>query len=605
MAFVLEEVQKPSFSTKAIVAVTDAPPMPRQTIALYSWMEDYYPTRSSSTLQLFLPNTLSKTSKDPVANATNLAVKQTESKPPKLTSEQAEAIKTVLESKASSFLLHGETGSGKTRVYAELAADALQHNKSAVILTPEIGLTSQLAAQLNELLPTEVIVLHSQITPKQRRNYWQKIAQSSEALVVIGTRSALFSPIKHLGIVIVDEAHDDAYKQEQAPHYLATRVAAKLANLHQAKLVLGSATPPIADYSLFESKNLPIITMTSSATSASEVDINVVDLKERHNFTSSPYLSKQLVHCVENALSEKEQALIYLNRRGTARLVLCQKCGWESTCPRCDIALTFHDDTHSLVCHICGLTERPPSTCPSCASPDIFYKSIGTKALISHLKKLFPDATIERFDTDLKKGERLESRYAAVRGGEIDILVGTQLLGKGLDLPLLSVVGIVQADSSLLLPDFSAREKTYQQLHQIIGRVGRGHRKGHVIVQTHNPDSPLMAHALKKDYLSFYKDEVVERKTFLYPPFCHMLHVRCARKSSSAAEKAAEDLRNEILRLSLPVQIIGPSPAFKAKAHNNYYWQLVIKSKQRAHLLHIVDTLPKTADYNIDPINLL
>lgn len=602
VAFVEKKVAQPTFSTKEIISLVDSPPIPKKARALHAWLEEYYPSRSNSSLQLFLPSSLSTKSRKPAVNS--YTPKEQQSVPP-LTKEQKSVLETVSASEATSFLLHGETGSGKTRVYAELVRKSLDNGKSALILTPEIGLTTQLASQLELMLGVEVIVLHSQLTPKARRDLWQKIAYADKPLVISGTRSALFAPIGTLGTIVIDEAHDDAYKQDQAPHYMTSRVAAKLAALHGAKLVLGSATPTVADYATFKEKDLPILDMKTSARAASELEHEVIDLKNRDLFTKSPYLSNALVAHIERAFASGEQSLIYLNRRGTARLVLCQQCGWESICPRCDIALTFHEDTHQLTCHTCGLSERPPSTCPSCQSPDIFYKSIGTKALIAHIQKLFPEAKIERFDTDQTKDNRLEARFHAVHSGEVDILVGTQLLGKGLDLPLLSVVGVVQADTSLSIPDFSAREKTYQQLHQIIGRVGRGHRKGHIVIQTHHPDSTIIHHALNRDYLSFYQEEIKERANFLYPPFCYLLQVTSSKKNPAAAEKSAHELYDTIVSARLPVQVVGPSPAFKPKTHGNYHWQLVIKSKQRSHLVQIAELLPKAAAYNLDPINLL
>ena len=605
LAFVIRKVSQPEFKARDIIAISQNPPLPQESIELHAWIEEYYPSRSGSTLQLFLPSTISKDSRKTTAATTKPTIKHSEEKLPPLTKEQASTLDSILKSSAKSFLIHGETGSGKTRLYAELSRHTLGQKRSVMILTPEIGLTTQLAQEIERFLSHKIYLLHSQLTPKQRRDIWQAISRSEDPVIIIGTRSALFAPVRNLGLIVIDEAHDDAYKQEQAPHYLASRVAAQLAKLHNAQLVLGSATPTVTEYSLFEQKGLPIIAMKSQARAASEVDYEIIDLTKRDNFSKSNYISNQLIKQLTEALSNKEQSLVYLNRRGTARLVMCQQCGWESKCPRCDIALTFHADEHRLLCHTCGLKEQPPSACPECKSADIFYKSIGTKALITHLNQLFPEARIERFDTDQQKDKRLEVRYNAIRKGEVDILVGTQMLGKGLDLPLLRVIGVIQADTSLLIPDFSAREKTYQQLHQIIGRVGRGHRKGFIVVQTHNPDSSLIKHALNRDYTAFLRKELEERQTYLYPPYCYLLKLSTSRKTAESADRSAQELKEVVINLQLPVKIIGPSPAFKSKTHGNYHWQIIVKAKHRTHLLRIIDNLPKTAAYNIDPVNLL
>ncbi len=599
--FIMSEVSEPKFATKEIGRIASGPPLTPEALQLHDWMQEYYPSQASATLQLFLPSSILKKAKqiDIVEDTTTETLKN----PPLLRSSQTLVLKELANPQNKTVLLHGETGSGKTRVYAEQASKIIDSGKSVLILTPEIGLTSQLVRQLQSLLDTPIVTLHSQLTIKEKRERWEYIASSTTPLIIVGARSALFAPFKDLGLVVVDEFHEDAYKQEQAPHYHATRVAAQLASIHKAQLILGSATPPIADYDIFVRKKLPILEMSNP--SDGEVEFSVIDIKDRNNFTSSPYLSKQLIAQITNTLERGEQVMVYLNRRGTARLILCQSCGWESICPNCDIPLTFHDDSHELRCHTCGRHEPPPRACPTCISADIFYKQIGTKSLVTHVQKLFPDAKVARFDTDLSKDQRLEAKFEDVQSGAIDILVGTQLLGKGLDLPKLSTIGIVQADSSLVLPDFSAREKTYQQLHQIIGRVGRGHRKGHVVIQTYAPESNLIASAIKKDYHSFYAQEIAERQQYLYPPFCYMLQITSSKKQSNLAANNAQAVVNIISSLPVAVSILGPTPAFKAKTHGTYHWQLIIKSKQRSDLLQIIEALPKGMSFNIDPINLL
>jgi primosomal protein N' (replication factor Y) len=504
-------------------------------------------------------------------------------------------------------LLHGETGSGKTRVYLELALAMMEQGKTAIVLTPEIGLTPQLVQSFEEVYGKRVVVIHSNLTPAERRDVWLQILAATTPLVVIGPRSALFSPLANIGLIVLDEAHDVAYKQEQAPHYLASRVAATLARLHGAKLILGTATPLITDYFTFTSKQLPVLRMQHLATAGQRhaLQTNVVNLRETGLFTRSRWLSDSLLQAIETNLSKHEQSLVFLNRRGTARLVLCQQCGWQALCPRCDLPLTYHGDTHSLRCHTCGHRETTPAACPVCKATDIVFRNIGTKSLLDELRRLFPKARIQRFDSDNKKSERLEVNYTAVRDGEVDILVGTQLLTKGLDLPKLSVVGIVLADSGLYFPDYTAEERTYQMLSQVMGRVGRGHRAGTVIIQTYHPESPTIQAALTKDFPGFYQSQIKERELYGFPPFYYVLKISCTRASRKSAEQASGKVA-ELLRQTVPqIEVIGPTPAFSEKTNGKYTWQLIVKAKARQRLLEAIKHVPANCSYDIDPLHLL
>jgi len=328
-------------------------------------------------------------------------------------------------------------------------------------------------------------------------------------------------------------------------------------------------------------------------------------LREHEQFSRSSWLSNSLLEAIGNALVKHEQSLIFLNRRGTARLVLCNACGWRAVCPRCDLPLTYHGDSHHLQCHTCGYSERAPSSCPVCGSSDIIFRSIGTKSLVAELERLFPKATVGRFDSDVKKADRLEATYEALAAGTIDILVGTQVLGKGLDLPKLSLVGVVVADTSLYFPDYTAEERTFQMLTQVIGRVGRGHRPGTVIIQTHNPDNATLQQALHKDYSAFYQAQIEERRLYHFPPFYFVLKLRCGRKSLASAEQTAHKLAQALLQQQLPIELSGPSAAFIEKNNNVYYWQIIVKAKRRQVLLDIIRQLPANWSYDIDPINLL
>lgn len=598
LGVVVGQTFKPMFAVKSVIAAPTLPALPISLMALLSWMQAYYPAPLGILTQLMLPKELPK---KPTAGKPLPPVK-TDDLPP-LKKSQHQALSAV--SAEGLHLLHGETGSGKTRVYIELALRELARKRSSLILTPEIGLTSQLAQDFRAVFGDRVLILHSQLTEVTRQRLWQYILQQTEPLIIIGARSALFSPLRDLGLIVVDEAHETAYKQDQAPYYHTTSVAAKLAQLHHAALVLGSATPLVSDYYLAKAKGRPILTMKETASGTSELQTTVVDLRNRSNFAKSAYLSTTLIAEIRSTLAHREQSLIFLNRRGTARVIFCDTCGWQAVCPRCDIPLVYHGDSHLMRCHSCDYRAASPMSCPVCHNVSVVFKSVGTKAIVSELQRLFPGASIMRFDTDNKKAERIEQHYQALHSGSVDILVGTQTLAKGLDLPRLGLVGVIIADTGLFFPDFSAQERTYQLLSQVVGRVARGHRHGRAVIQTYAPQSALIQAVLAKDWQKFYEKEIVERRTFRFPPFCYLLKLTCRRVSNASAQKAATTLAATLQDQYSRVRVEGPTPAFHEKIQDKFIWQLVIKAANRSDLISIIHNLPSGWSYDIDPMNLL
>jgi primosomal protein N' (replication factor Y) len=604
---VVQEVTKPNFTTKSMSSIyNNLPTLPPQLLKLAVWLPQYYPAPLGVIGQQIMPPSFTEKLVIAAAEFEPPNIELKSGTLPALTSEQ----KTVLDAmaKPDTYVLHGETGSGKTRVYIEQTLSTITKGKSVVVLTPEIGLTSQLSAVFRATFGERVVVMHSGLTGVERQKAWLKCLFAKEPVIVIGPRSALFAPLKSIGLIVIDEFHEPAYKQDQAPHYHAVRVGSMLAGLHGASLLLGSATPGIVDYYLAEQKQKPILRMSQSARSQEGHDLqtHVIDLKERTNFSRSPYISDTLIKSIEKALAGGEQSLLYLNRRGSARLVLCNACGWQALCPHCDLPLTYHSDSHLLMCHTCGFHQPTPSSCPQCGNPDIIFTAIGTKALTDEAKRLFPAARVQRFDTDNKKAERFEQHYDNVQAGNVDILVGTQMLAKGLDLHKLSVLGVITADTSLSMPDFSAQERTYQLLSQVMGRIGRGHRSGTAIVQTYQPQSPLLLAAITKDWPKYYASEIEERQTFLFPPFVYLLQLTCRRAKSVTAEKAAMALADIFRTEHLRVIIEGPAPAFHEKVGDKYQWQLILKSRSRIELLKAIKLLPKSGwSYDIDPVTLL
>lgn len=604
VAVVVREVSRPSFQTKEITRIVNNVTLPRQILDLIGWLKAYYPAPLGQIVSLALPGSLTATSRNTSADhgkATSPV------KLPPLNPEQARAIKTIEQRSPHNVILHGDTGTGKTRIYMELARKSLDAKKSVIILTPEIGLTPQATQAFEETFPGQVVTTHSELTPATRRNMWLRIIQADTPLVVIGPRSALFSPIRNLGLVVVDEFHESSYKQEQAPHYLATRVAAKLAELHKAQLILGSATPPVSDYFAFKEKKLPIVRLKEQAVKNNfgEPVIHVIDLKDKQKFSRSAWISDDLIASMKESLKNGQQSLVFLNRRGTARLTLCQACGWQAFCPNCDLPLTYHQDIHKMRCHTCGHAEKTPASCPECGAYDISFRSVGTKSIVSEIERLVPNATVRRFDSDVSKSDSLTSQYTSVKEGSVDIIVGTQMLGKGLDLPKLSVVGIITAETSLAFPDYTAEERTYQLITQALGRVNRGHLPGTAIVQTYHPNSQTLAAAIKRDYDSFYESQIDERKLYRFPPFRFVLKLTCTRATAAAAQRTSLQLTENLKNRGLAIELSGPNPAFTEKTHGKYRWQLIVKAVKRQILVDIVHDLPANWSYDIDPINLL
>ncbi len=600
LGIVLQQVPEPSFATKTIAAVAPSPPLPAQSLQLLDWLYEYYPAPFGAVIRQFLP----PTSAFPKQTVGHDEVTEAPKTPPALTPAQVRVLAGV--SPSGYHLLHGITGSGKTRVYLELTIRALDAGRSAIILTPEIGLTAQLIDQFTAVFPGKVVVLHSRQTAAQRRDAWYRVLCRAEPQIVIGPRSALFAPVRNLGLIVMDESHDQAYKNENSPHYRTERVAATLARLHNATLISGSATPNVEEYFLAEAKQRPVLRLDALATDGDhEVSTMTVDLRDRSQLTRSPIIANQLITALGAAVQRGEQGLLFLNRRGTAGAVLCNNCGWQALCDHCDLPLTYHGDAHHMRCHTCGRTWPMPTSCPDCGHTDLLFKSIGTKALVEEVRRLFPDVRIRRFDSDVDKSEQLETAVASLRAGDADIIVGTQMITKGLDLPKLSVVGILNADSSLLIPDYTAAERTFQLLSQVIGRAGRGHRGGTIIVQSYNPDTAVLQAAVAQDWAGFYATQIAERKAFRFPPFQFLLRLTCTRASSTSAEKAAQTFKRSLEEASPRLTIEGPSPAFHPREGGKYKWQLIVKSSSRSALVRIVQELPSGWQHDLDPTNLL
>jgi primosomal protein N' (replication factor Y) len=522
------------------------------------------------------------------------------------TKDQENALATIEAMSPGAALLHGVTGSGKTAVYIEAAKRSLASNRSVIILVPEIALTSQLVDEFSHHFD-DIILTHSRQTEAERHAAWKDALTSELPRVVIGPRSALFLPLQHIGLIAIDEAHEPSFKQEQSPRYSALRGASILATAHQAKLVMGSATPSMSEYYIADKSGRPIIEMSRPAREITKPVISLVDMTKRQNFKAHRFLSDKLILQLEETFAAGNQALIFHNRRGSASTTLCENCGWQAGCPRCFVPLTLHADNHHLRCHICGFHDKVPTSCPVCQHTNIVHKGIGTKLIESELRKLYPSKTIMRFDGDSDTGESVEEKYKELYDGTIDLIIGTQVIAKGLDLPKLRTVGVVQADSGLSLPDFGASERTFQLLAQVVGRVGRSHHPTTVIVQSYQPTHQAVVDGLNQHYAHFYDATIVERKRALFPPFTYLLKLTCIYKTEAAAVKNAQKLAAELrVKLGSSVQILGPTPAFYERQRDTYRWQLILKSPQRSDLVDALQYIPPTHwQSELDPMSLL
>lgn len=602
-AFVVSDCKKPDYNVKTIDKVYLNYKIPFKNIQFFKWLDEYYPGSLGSTASLFSPaNIIEKSSNTNQNNDDNITTNKFE-----LSKKQMEISSKINNSNRKIHIIHGDTGTGKTRIYMDLCLSVIKMNKSIIFLTPEISLTPQLSKDFEKYFKN-VYIIHSQLTPSERRKVWLKVSYSTDPVIIIGPRSALFMPVNNIGLIVIDEFHDSAYKQDQAPKFQTVRIASQLAKIHSCKLVLGSATPPIEDFFYATKKGAEVHRITEIPTiKAPNRTLTFVDISDKNQLSQYDSLSKTLLDKIAHNLERSQQSLVFLNKRGSSRTITCENCGWIAVCPRCNIPYVYHQDKNYLLCHTCGNKTNIMKRCPDCNNHNLIYKNPGTKQIEANLKKLFPSAKIGRYDKDNTKTETFSAMHSDIMSGNIDILVGTQLLSKGHDLPKLSLVGILNADSGLQIPDYSSAEKNFQILEQIIGRVGRGHLPGEVVIQTYGDKNKLSKLIEQNNYTwqNFYKEELKNRQKFNYPPYCFMLKIEISRKNEDNLIKNISEFANKISKNYPNVDIIGPAPSLISKRNNNHYWQIIIKSKNRSVLKDIINNLPNNCSYDLDPINLI
>lgn len=537
----------------------------------------------------------------------------------------AKLLKSIENSKGGDpgvpFLLHGVTGSGKTEVYLRTLGAVLESGKSAIVLVPEISLTPQTVERFRSRFDhageggAGVAVLHSHLTDAERREEWMRL-QRGEARIAIGARSAVFAPLADLGLIIVDEEHENTYKQEETPRYHARDVAVLRGRLEGCPVLLGSATPSVESYRNARSGKYRLLELPRRADGQIMPLIRMVDLRlQGKRAKSDGGISAPLQMAVTKRLELGQQTILFLNRRGFATSMLCEQCGHICRCPNCSLSMTFHRDENRLACHLCGHASTPPERCPECRDPGIRHSGIGTQRVEEGIRKAFPAARIARMDADTMKRR---GSYAEVlgkfRARQIDILIGTQMIAKGLDFPNVTLVGIINADIGLHSPDFRAGERTFQLLTQVAGRAGRGETEGEVIVQTFSPASPSLQHARHHDYAGFYEQEMAFREAFRHPPFARMLLIRIRGVNADAASRTAAAVSKK-LREEAPasVEVSEAAPAPLERSHGQYRYHVVLKSSSGPVMGRLAENLVESMripegvviTLDVDPYSLM
>jgi primosomal protein N' (replication factor Y) len=606
-----ETVEPSSYEIKSVKKIVDDLPIfTSHHIQLALWMSKLYLCSEGEALSAMIPSNKREMSEDlfPEPSFTTTTVREEQ-----LSDEQRKAIDTIYESTQPLHYLYGVTGSGKTEVFFHLAEKVIQEKKEVIYLVPEITLTYQLSQQISSRFNKRVAILHSKMTGNQRLNQWRRI-QRKEVDIVIGARSAIFAPFDNVGLIIIDEEHENTYKAGNTPRYHARQVAQKIASMHNAKIVMGSATPSLEAWQMIQENHIVQHTLSNRVAGGSMPTVEIVDMLNEREM-----LSRTLSKEIEKTLKNKRQVILFLNRRGFSYFFHCNSCGYEMMCPHCSVALTYHKSENTMVCHYCNYTTRPISVCPDCKSLDVGYGGFGTQMVEQEIHNKFPLASIVRLDADVnkKRGEG-QKILESFQKGEIDILLGTQMVAKGLNFPKVDLVGIVLADSTLNLPDFRSAERTFSLIVQVSGRSGRYNSDGKVIVQTYHADNPAIQLATKEDKEEFYLQELETRKETNFPPFSRLVNIviRGKRKDvceqelkviGSIAERALTYIKDN------QVEILGLSECPIEKINNNYRYHLILRSNSFTSLLQVVTYIhrsytPRSSVYleiDIDPLHLL
>jgi len=539
-----------------------------------------------------------------------------------LTSAQTEALRLIDEPlnarEFAPFLLHGVTGSGKTEIYIRAMQRALELNRGAMMLVPEISLTPILSRRLRAHFGDLIAIFHSSLSKGERYDEWSRL-RSGAARVVLGTRSAVFAPVTDLGLIVIDEEQDSSYRQEESPFYHARDTAIVRAQKESAVVILGSATPSLESFHNAQSGKYRYLELPDRIGNRPLARAEIVDMREVFARSQKPKaFSDELLQAIAQTHARREQTIILLNRRGYSSFILCRSCGESIECPNCDVTLTYHRSDRTLVCHYCNHRQRAPSECPNCASKYIYYVGEGTEQVEELLRKSFPEMRIGRIDRDTKARRReFEQTLLDFGKGEIDLLVGTQMLAKGHDFPNVTLVGVISVDAGLALPDFRAAERTFQLITQVAGRAGRGDLPGRVMIQTYHPHHYALRHATAQDYRGFYDEEIRHRRNHGYPPFVGLALLLIRQTDPVRVRQTSQQIRNFLNEANRDhsCRILGPAPAPFARLRNEYRIQILLKSRSRKRMRAVIDDALKnfeddggdarSVSLEIDPVNMM
>ena len=592
-------VDKPEVEgIREILSVIDeeGPVIDAELLALTKWIAGYYHSSWGEAIEAALPGPLKK---GKIKTKPRHPLVEEEYEPTgnfKPTHEQDAALRSIRESISKGdndvYLLHGITGSGKTEVYMQSIESALKLGRSAIVLVPEISLTPQAIERFKSRFGSVVAVLHSRLLESERFLEWKKLRDGT-ANIAVGARSAIFAPVKNLGLIVIDEEHETSYKQDDAPRYNARDVAIERAKIAGAAVILGSATPSIESFQKAASGEYKLLKITERIEKRALPKVDIIDMRQELIDSREPKIfSRALEHAISQVLNRHGQVMLFMNRRGFSTFINCKKCGYVVTCKYCNVSMTYHFDTKKLNCHYCNYQTDPPEKCPKCKGGDIRYFGIGTQKIESEAARLFPAARIARMDTDAtaKRGSHRQI-LTEFKKHKIDILIGTQMIAKGHDFPRVTLVGVVSADTALNLPDFRAGERTFNLLTQVAGRAGRGSEPGRVIVQTFSPNHYAIEKSIEHDYVGFFNEEIEFRKELNYPPFTHIVEIKLRGRKEERVIKAAQDLA-AVLNLFIagkPVEMVGPAPEFISKIKGQFRWNLLLKGEDPRIICGFID----------------
>ena len=588
----------PKSKILSVIRPLDLPPLSAITLQMADWLKQYYAASSKSVWQTILPSALAikklpsvdvSLNKHFVPNPTSL-----------LNQLQQNALSHILKTSNQPTLLYGITGSGKTRLYEALMEHTLSSNKSIILLAPEIVLATFLQSRLAKQFGDQMSITHSGLTATKRRNVWINALHRKVGHVYMGPRSALFLPVSNLGLIIIDEEHDSSYKQDQQPRFQTNFVAGWLAKHTKSQLVLGSATPALQTLALCQHGSFQTVHLPERVNQLAMPIIRFVKPPSGGQSILSPELQVSL----KTRLDQGEQSLILHNQRGSARRLICIDCATIVRCHKCDTAMVFHADLGRLMCHLCNHQVSPPAVCQECGGNDLHYSGFGTKSIVELIADVFPTARIDRLDRDSRQKNDLELILKNMHQAKTDILIGTQMIAKGLDFPNLTLVGILAADELIAGADFTAAERGVSLIMQTAGRPGRRDKTGEVIIQTLNPANPIWSYVVKHDWTSFANQELRQRKLFHYPPYRWMVRLVLTQTNQSTIDNHALDFGNK-LRIDKQLQVLGPAQPSQARLGLNHRRQIVIMANNRQALVNIALNLPPGWTADLDPIHVL